>query len=118
MIDAAARDTIPRVAPMFWSFRLMVGMGMAMLLLFGWAFWASLKGDSSSTARLLKLALYCLPLPWLSCELGWVVAEYGRQPWTIYGVLPTRLSVSTLSIESLYGSLAGLSVSTVLWWWK
>ncbi|RMC94768.1 cytochrome bd-I ubiquinol oxidase subunit CydA [Aquitalea palustris] len=107
MIAAAARDTIPRVAPMFWSFRLMVGMGMAMLLLFGWAFWASLKGNFQHRPRLLKLALYCLPLPWLSCELGWVVAEYGRQPWTIYGVLPTRLSVSTLSVESLYGSLAG-----------
>ena len=48
-----------------------------------------------------------LPIPWLSCELGWFVAEYGRQPWTIYGVLPTHLSVSTLSVESLYGSLAG-----------
>ena len=40
-------------------------------------------------------------------ELGWFVAEYGRQPWTIYGVLPTHLSVSTLSVHSLYGSLAG-----------
>jgi len=107
MIDAAARDTIPRVAPMFWSFRLMVGMGMTMLLLFAWAFWASLKGNFQQRPRLLKLALCCLPLPWLCCELGWVVAEYGRQPWTIYGVLPTRLSVSTLSVESLYGSLAG-----------
>jgi cytochrome d ubiquinol oxidase subunit I len=40
-------------------------------------------------------------------RLGWFVAEYGRQPWTIYGVLPTHLSVSTLSVGSLYGSLAG-----------
>jgi cytochrome d ubiquinol oxidase subunit I len=45
--------------------------------------------------------------PWIACELGWFVAEYGRQPWTIYGVLPTHLSVSTLSVGSLYGSLAG-----------
>ena len=48
-----------------------------------------------------------LPTPWIACELGWFVAEYGRQPWTIYGVLPTHLSVSTLSVDSLYGSLAG-----------
>jgi len=48
-----------------------------------------------------------LPAPWIACELGWFVAEYGRQPWTIYGVLPTHLSVSTLSVNSLYGSLAG-----------
>ena len=48
-----------------------------------------------------------LPVPWIACELGWFVAEYGRQPWTIYGVLPTHLSVSTLTVNSLYGSLAG-----------
>ncbi len=107
MIDAAARDTIPKVAPMFWSFRIMVALGMAMLLLFGWALWASLRGSFAANRRLLKLALYCLPLPWVACEVGWFVAEYGRQPWTIYGVLPTRLSVSTLSEASLYGSLAG-----------
>ena len=52
-------------------------------------------------------ALLSLPMPWVACEVGWFVAEYGRQPWTIYGVLPTHLSVSTLSVESLYGSLAG-----------
>ena len=106
MIDAAARDTIPKVAPMFWSFRLMVALGMAMLVLFGLALWASVKGDFARRPRLLKAALYCLPMPWLACEVGWFVAEYGRQPWTIYGVLPTHLSVSTLSVESLYGSLA------------
>ena len=46
-------------------------------------------------------------MPWIACEVGWFVAEYGRQPWTIYGVLPTHLSVSTLTVSSLYGSLAG-----------
>lgn len=107
MIDAAARDTIPKVAPMFWSFRLMVALGMAMLGLFGWALWTSVRGSFAANRRLLRLALYCLPLPWVACEVGWFVAEYGRQPWTIYGVLPTRLSVSTLSEASLYGSLAG-----------
>ena len=107
MIDAAARDTIPKVAPMFWSFRIMVALGVAMLGLFGLALWASIRGSFAANRRLLKLALYCLPLPWVACEVGWFVAEYGRQPWTIYGVLPTRLSVSTLSEASLYGSLAG-----------
>ena len=49
-------------------------------------------------------------MPWIACELGWFVAEYGRQPWTIYGVLPTHMSVSNLSVASLYGSLAGFVV--------
>jgi cytochrome d ubiquinol oxidase subunit I len=46
-------------------------------------------------------------MPWIAAELGWVVAEYGRQPWTIYGVLPTHISVSNISVGNIYGSLAG-----------
>jgi len=107
MVDAAVNDTVPRVAPMFWTFRLMVAFGFAMLVLFALATWYSVKGTFTERKWLLKWALWFLPVPWLSCELGWFVAEYGRQPWTIYGVLPTHLSVSMLSVESLYGSLAG-----------
>ena len=110
MMDKAAADTIPRIAPMFWSFRLMVALGMGFLLLFTWAFWASARNRVENNQRLLKTALWFLPAPWIACELGWIVAEYGRQPWTIYGVLPTHLSVSTLSVESLYGSLAGFVI--------
>lgn len=107
IIQKAIDDTVPRVTPMFWSFRLMVGFGFMMLVLFAVALWRSLKGDFAELAWLQRWALWMLPIPWLSCELGWFVAEYGRQPWTIYGVLPTHLSVSTLSVGSLYGSLAG-----------
>lgn len=107
IIERAVNDTVPRVTPMFWSFRLMVGLGMLMLALFALSFWTTLRGACAHKPWLLKWALWMLPAPWIACELGWVVAEYGRQPWTIYGVLPTHLSVSTLSAESLYGSLAG-----------
>ncbi len=107
LIDRAARDTLPKVTPLFWTFRLMVAMGFAMLALFSLALWHSVKGDFAHRRWLLRWALWSLPLPWISCEMGWFVAEYGRQPWTIYGVLPTHLSVSTLTVESLYGSLAG-----------
>jgi len=107
IIEQAVNDTVPRVVPMFWGFRLMVGMGFAMLLLFGLAFYNTLKNTFEQKPWLLKSALWMLPVPWLACELGWFVAEYGRQPWTIYGVLPTHMSVSTLSVASLYGSLAG-----------
>jgi len=107
MITQAVNDTVPQVTPMFWGFRIMVGLGFAMLLLFGLAFYSTLKSNFMDKPWLLKAALWMLPAPWLACELGWFVAEYGRQPWTIYGVLPTHLSVSTLSVNSLYGSLAG-----------
>ncbi len=115
LIDQAARDTLPRVAPLFWTFRIMVALGFAMLALFGLALWYSLKGDFAHRRWLLKWALWSLPMPWIACEMGWFVAEYGRQPWTIYGVLPTHLSVSTLTVDSLYGSLAAfISFYTLL----
>ncbi len=107
IIEKAVADTIPRVTPLFWSFRLMVAFGFLMLALFAAALWYSVKGTFSDKPWLLRSALWMLPVPWLSCELGWFVAEYGRQPWTIYGVLPTHMSVSTQSVASLYGSLAG-----------
>ena len=107
LIDRAARDTLPKVTPLFWTFRIMVALGFAMLALFGLALWYSIKGDFAQRPWLLRWALWFLPMPWISCEMGWFVAEYGRQPWTIYGVLPTHLSVSTLTGNSLYGSLAG-----------
>ncbi len=107
MIQKAVDSTVPRVTPMFWAFRIMVGLGFLMLALCGLAFWSTLKANCRARPWLLKWALVMLPAPWSACELGWFVAEYGRQPWTIYGVLPTHLSVSTLSVNSLYGSLAG-----------
>ena len=115
MIQQAVDDTVPHVTPMFWSFRIMVALGFTMLVLFALAFWQTLKGRFTEKRWLLRAAIVCLPMPWISIELGWLVAEYGRQPWTIYGVLPTHLSVSALSVQSLYGSLAGfLGFYTVL----
>jgi cytochrome d ubiquinol oxidase subunit I len=107
MIQRAVDDTIPKVAPMFWSFRLMVALGFAFAVLFSIALYYSIKGNFIEKKWLLRWALWFIPFPWIAAELGWFVAEYGRQPWTIYGVLPTHLSVSTLSVESVYGSLAG-----------
>ena len=106
-IQKAVDSTVPRVAPMFWSFRIMVGLGFTMLALFALAFWSTVKTECEQKPWLLKWALWMLPAPWIAAELGWFIAEYGRQPWTIYGVLPTYLSVSTLSVNNLYGSLAG-----------
>ncbi len=107
MIQMATDDTIPHVAPMFWTFRIMVGVGFALLALFATALYASVKNTFQKNKLLLRWALWFIPVPWLAIELGWFVAEYGRQPWTIYGVLPTYLSASTQTSASLYGSIAG-----------
>ena len=103
----AANDTIPKVWPVFWSFRFMVGLGFLFLLIFSCAFYFCAKRDVQHQTWLLWVALYSIPLPWIAAELGWVVAEYGRQPWTISDVLPTFLSSSNLTTGHVYFSLAG-----------
>ncbi len=109
-IQQATDSTIPKVAPMFWSFRIMVGLGISMLFLFGFALYYSIKHKFEEKRWLLKWALWFIPAPWLAIEFGWIVAEYGRQPWSIYGILPTHLSTSSLSISSVWTSLIGLIV--------
>jgi cytochrome d ubiquinol oxidase subunit I len=98
------------VAPMFWSFRIMVGLGMLFLFIFAASFFFLAIRNLAPQRWLMRLALVCIPLPWIASELGWFVAEYGRQPWTISGVLPTFLSVSSLPVSSVYASLAAFIV--------
>ncbi len=107
MIQQAVDSTIPKIAPMFWSFRIMVALGFLFLALFSFALLYSIKGNFIEKRWLLRWALWFIPMPWVAAELGWIVAEYGRQPWTIYGVLPTHLSVSSLTPGNVYASLAG-----------
>jgi cytochrome d ubiquinol oxidase subunit I len=107
MIQQAVDSTIPKIAPMFWSFRIMVALGFLFLILFSFALLYSIKGNFIEKRWLLRWALWFIPMPWVAIELGWIVAEYGRQPWSIYGVLPTHLSVSSLTPGNVYASLAG-----------
>jgi cytochrome bd ubiquinol oxidase subunit I len=104
----AGADTIPPVAPLFWAFRGMVGLGLWFLLVFGCAFYFLARRDVAPRRWLLRAALFSIPLPWVAAELGWYVAEAGRQPWTISGVLPTYLSASSgLATGDLLRSLGG-----------
>jgi cytochrome d ubiquinol oxidase subunit I len=109
-IRLAAADTIPRVAPMFWSFRVMAGLGFYFLFVFAAAFYFLAVRNLAPQRWLLRIALWSIPLPWIAAEAGWIVAEYGRQPWTISEVLPTFLSVSNLSPADVYASLAAFVV--------
>ncbi len=106
-IKQAANDTIPNVFALFWSFRVMVGIGFLMLFIFGASFYYTAKRNINQKTWLLRLALFAIPIPWIAAEMGWVVAEMGRQPWTISGILPTHLSSSSLSTGDLYFSLSG-----------
>ena len=105
-IAKAADDTVPGVLPLFWSFRVMAALGFYFIALFVLAFYYTSKLDFSRT-WLLKLFLWSLPLPWLAAEFGWFVAEYGRQPWAIDGVLPTFLASSSVSSAQVLFTLTG-----------
>ncbi len=103
----AADDTVPPVLPLFWSFRLMVALGFGfigvMIYFFIRTNWKG--GDYPRWA--LRAAVLIIPAPWIAAELGWFTAEFGRQPWTVDGILPTALSVSHLSVGDLAVTLAG-----------
>jgi cytochrome d ubiquinol oxidase subunit I len=109
-VKAAARDTVPAVAPLFFSFRMMVGLGFWFVALFGLMFWRASVRQLERSRAVLWICLFSLPLPWIAAELGWYVAEGGRQPWTIDGVLPTFLSVSGNTAADVMISLAAFVV--------
>lgn len=107
----AAADTIPNVGPTFWSFRIMMASGGLMLLLIIAAFVQNVRGTVGSKPILLKALLWGIPLPWIAIESGWFLAEYGRQPWAVYEVLPTGVANSALTTADLWiaiGLLCGL----------
>ena len=114
-ISKAAWDTVPPVAPLYWSFRLMVGIGMFLILLTGTFFVLSARRQLDTRRWLLKVAVWSMPLPWLAAEAGWIVAELGRQPWVIEGVLPTAAAVSSLGATTVLMTIAGfVLIYTVL----
>jgi cytochrome d ubiquinol oxidase subunit I len=106
-IDKAAWDTVPDVFTLFWTFRVMVACGFFFILLFASAYYLSIRRRITDHRWFLWLTLFSLPLPWLAAEMGWVVAEYGRQPWVVDGLLPTFMGVSSVSAASVWISLLG-----------
>ncbi|MCI4677331.1 cytochrome ubiquinol oxidase subunit I [Rhodoblastus acidophilus] len=106
-IKAAARSSIPTVWPLFWAFRVMVGLGFMMLFIFASGFWLNAAKKLERNRWLLWLAVLAIPAPWIASEAGWFVAEFGRQPWAIGEVLPTFLATSTLTPGDLIFSLSG-----------
>ncbi len=106
----AANDTVPTVWPVFWAFRIMVGLGMSFILTMAFFFWRASFRQMDFPRWSLWLAVIMIPAPWIAAEMGWIVAEFGRQPWTVDGVLPTALSVSQLGITEVALTLAGFCI--------
>ncbi|WP_409558708.1 cytochrome ubiquinol oxidase subunit I [Brucella pseudogrignonensis] len=106
-IDKAAKDTIPEVWIIFWAFRAMVGLGLLMLGYFVLSFILTLTNSVHHYRWFLRASVWMIPVPFIACEMGWLVAEVGRQPWTVYEVLPTWLSASTHTVAYMIVSLSG-----------
>ncbi|MDK2373684.1 cytochrome ubiquinol oxidase subunit I [Serratia fonticola] len=104
-IQQATKDSIPRVAPLYFAFRIMVAAGVLMLFIIGLSFLSVVRGRIGQKKWLLRTALYGLPLPWIAIEAGWFVAEYGRQPWAIGEVLPTAVATSSLTAGDILFSM-------------
>lgn len=102
------RDERPPVTATFISFRLMVSLGMLFLLLTVVGFF--LRNKLESNRLYLRIMVYAIPLPYITCLLGWTVTEVGRQPWIVYGLMRTSDGVSPVSASQVAVSLAGFTV--------
>lgn len=90
-------DVIPPVGIVYWAFRLMVGLGMLMALVLLLAALFAWKDKLQGKKWFFIFALICIPLVYICGQCGWIVAEVGRQPWTIQGLLPVNVAISSLS---------------------
>ena len=108
-IKQAAWSTVPSVPSLFFTFRFMVLFAFILLAVFVISLWYTMR-EAEAPRWLFRMALWALPLPWLAVELGWFVAEYGRQPWIIDGVLPTFLATSSLGVPDLIITIVGFTL--------
>ena len=98
---SSATDIIPNVPLVFYSFRVMVGLGLYFIALFTVVLILLYRKTLAKRRWLLRTMLWSIPLAYLASVSGWIVAEVGRQPWTIQDLLPTMASVSKLNPQSV-----------------
>lgn len=96
-----AEDIIPHISGTFYAFHLMVALGFLFILHFSLALFFLFKSNLTKEKWFLWICLFSIPLPYISSELGWIVAELGRQPWIIQDLMPVSMAVSNIS----YGSV-------------
>lgn len=94
-------ELIPPVPIVYWAFRVMVGFGSFLLLLMIVVLWAQWKKRLEGMKWLQWVSLLSIPLVYMAGQAGWIVAEVGRQPWAIEGLLPVKAAVSSVSVQSV-----------------
>jgi len=101
-------DYVPLVALTFWTFRIMVGLGLLLIASGAFALYIALRNWPSKWARWLKWIVWVIPVPYLANTAGWILTETGRQPWIVHGLLKTENAVSpTMTVGTILFSLIG-----------
>jgi len=104
-LDTVPDDEQPPVAIVFWSFRIMIAIGLAMVALGLWSLWCRARGTLYDHRGLLRAAVLLGPSGLVAVIAGWVTTEVGRQPYTVYGELTTTLSASPIAAPAVATSL-------------
>lgn len=104
--DRLPRDEQPPVLPVFFGFRIMVALGCWFLLLGAAGVWLMFRKRLERSRRYLRLLQYSTPLGFIATVMGWIVAESGRQPWVVYGMLRTADATSPVTPGAITASLA------------
>ncbi|MFZ1426793.1 MAG: cytochrome ubiquinol oxidase subunit I [Geminicoccaceae bacterium] len=104
-LDAWPKDQRPNATLIFWTFRVMVGLGMAMAGLGLWSLWLRWRGRLYDTPLLHRAAMLMGPMGFVAVLAGWITTEVGRQPYTVYGLLTTAQSVSPIAAAGVGSSL-------------
>lgn len=115
-LNNVPRADQPPVAIVFWSFRIMVGIGMAMIGIGLWSLWARWRRTLFAPGWLHRAAPVMGPSGFVAVIAGWVTTEVGRQPYTIYGVLRTVESVAPIGVPSVAASLLAFIVVYMRCW--
>ena len=109
-LDTLRRQDWPMVPIVFWSFRVMVGIGLLIAALGGLTLVARLRGRLYDWRPLQRFALAMGPMGFVAVLAGWITTEVGRQPYTVYGLLRTSQSASPLSAPAVAASLAAFAI--------
>jgi cytochrome d ubiquinol oxidase subunit I len=109
-LDTIPDEDEPPVAILFWSFRVMVGLGFAMLGLGGWSLWRRMRGQLYASPMLLRAAIVMGPMGFVAVLAGWITTEVGRQPFTVYGLLRTSDSLAPVAAPAVAASLVAFIV--------
>lgn len=98
---SSEEELVPPVGLVYWAFRVMVGLGCFLLLVMILAFYYVKRETLEKNRWFLWICVLSIPLVYLSGQAGWIVAEVGRQPWAIQGLLPVKAGVSSVSVGAV-----------------